>query len=167
MVLKKATVAQIPSIWIILQQAIEQRKRDGSQQWQNGYPNEQTIQTDIANGCGYVIVNDLGATIGYVALIFGIEPAYYQIDGQWLTNEDYLVVHRVAVADTEKGKGTATFLFTMIEDFCKKQGVSSIRVDTNFDNVPMLRILQKANYTYCGEVFFNGAARRAYEKIIK
>ncbi len=39
-------------------------------------------------------------------------------------------------------------------------------MDTNFDNTPMLRILEKLGYTYCGEVYFRGSARRAYEKVL-
>ena len=75
-------------------------------------------------------------------------------------------MHRVAVSDEVKGKGVATHLFKAIEVLCIEQKVYSIKVDTNFDNIPMLRILDKLNYTYCGEIFFNGAPRKAYEKVI-
>jgi len=42
-------------IWEILQQAIERRRKDGSKQWQDGYPNVQTVETDIEKGNGYVV----------------------------------------------------------------------------------------------------------------
>jgi len=35
-----------------------------------------------------------------------------------------------------------------------------------FDNVPMLKILDKLSYSYCGEIFFSGAPRKAFEKVI-
>jgi len=54
----------------------------------------------------------------------------------------------------------------MIEDLAIREKVFSIRVDTNFDNIPMLKILDRLDYTYCGEIFFNGASRKAYEKTI-
>ena len=41
------------------------------------------------------------------------------------------------------------------------------KLDTNFDNAPMLKILDKLGYTYCGEVFFRGSARKAFEKILQ
>jgi RimJ/RimL family protein N-acetyltransferase len=100
------------------------------------------------------------------AIIFGIEPAYNDIKGAWLTNDDYVVIHRVATSNMVKGKGVATQLFTMLEHLCIEQKVYSIKVDTNFDNVPMMKILDKVGYSYCGEIFFHGASRRAYEKII-
>lgn len=165
MILRKAFFSELPVIWTILQQAIEQRKKDGSTQWQNGYPNEQTVHNDITNGHGYVLTDNT-VIIAYATIIFDVEPAYTEIKGRWLTNGDYVVIHRVATSDAVKGKGVATHLFRLIEDLCIEKKVHSIKVDTNFDNVPMLRIMDKLNYTYCGEVFFNGASRKAYEKVI-
>lgn len=166
MILRKATFAELPEIWEILQQAIEQRKQDGSQQWQNGYPNEQTIRNDMMNEYAHILLeNDV--IVAYVAIIFGVEPAYEQIVGKWLTNDKYLVVHRVATANAAKGKGIATQLFQLLEKVATEQNVFSIKVDTNFDNIPMLKILEKLNYTYCGEVYFDNSARKAFEKVLQ
>lgn len=165
MILRKALLDELPIIWNILQEAIEQRKQDGSAQWQNGYPNEQVVLDDIKNGYAYVLIAN-NEVIAYAAIIFDIEPAYTNIIGKWLSVGDYLVIHRVATANKVKGKGVATQLFKLIEDLCHKSNVSSIKVDTNFDNVPMLKIMDRLGYTYCGEVYFNGSARRAYEKVI-
>ncbi len=165
MILRKAILSELPDIWIILQQAIAQRKRDGSEQWQNGYPNEQVVGDDITNGYGYV-VEDNNEIIAYAAIIFGIEPAYEEIEGKWLTNGDYVVVHRVATSDKVKGKGVATRLFELIEKLCIERQVNSIKVDTNFDNAPMLKIMDRLHYTYCGQIYFGGSPRRAYEKVV-
>ena len=166
MTLRKAVFSELPVIWEILQEAIEQRKKDGSQQWQNGYPNEEIVKTDIANGYAHVLIEH-HVIVAYAAVIFDVEPAYNDIQGKWLTVGDYVVIHRVATSGAIKGKGVATQLFKEIELLCIKHKVDSIKVDTNFDNVPMLKILDKLNYTYCGEVFFGGSPRRAYEKVIQ
>jgi GNAT superfamily N-acetyltransferase len=163
-ILRKAQPNEVPIIWNILQDAIEQRKQDGSRQWQDGYPNEFTVKDDIEKGVGYVLVENK-LILAYAAIIFDKEPAYEVIEGKWLTNGDYAVVHRVATSKLAKGKGVATKFFQMMEDLCIDKNVFSIKVDTNFDNIPMLKILDKLTYTYCGEVYFRGAARKAYEKI--
>jgi GNAT superfamily N-acetyltransferase len=163
LILRKADLSEVPLIWTILQDAIEQRRQDGSTQWQDGYPNELTIQNDIQNGYAYVLTEN-HLILCYAAIIFDKEPAYEDIQGKWLTNGDYAVVHRVAVSKLAKGKGIATKLFKNIEDLCLTQNIYSIKVDTNFDNVPMLKILDRLSYNYCGEVFFRGAARKAFEK---
>lgn len=165
MTLRKATSSDAPVIWEILQYAIEQRRKDGSQQWQDGYPNPASIQQDLDKGCAYVI-EDHGTILLYTAILFEKEPAYEAIEGQWLTNGDYAVLHRVAASPQAKGKGIATLLFEMVEDMCREKNVNSIKVDTNFDNMPMLRIMEKLGYTYCGEVFFRGSPRKAFEKVI-
>ncbi len=164
--IRKAVSSEIPAIWKIIQQAIERRKQDGSQQWQDGYPNEQSIHTDLANGSAYVLVEN-DQILAYAAIIFDIEPAYTDIEGKWLTDEDYVVVHRVATSNEAIGKGIATHVFKLIEDLAIDSEVYSIKVDTNFDNLPMLKILDKLGYTYCGEVFFRGSERKAFEKVLR
>nr|WP_199000287.1 GNAT family N-acetyltransferase [Flavobacterium sp. ASV13] len=165
LLLRKAAISEIPVIWEILQDAIEQRRQDGSTQWQDGYPNELSIEKDIENGYGYVFTEN-ESILAYAAIIFDKEPAYENIEGKWLTNGDYTVVHRVAVSKLAKGKGIATKLFESIEGLSLENNIQSIKVDTNFDNTPMLKILDRLKYTYCGEVFFRGSARRAYEKAL-
>jgi GNAT superfamily N-acetyltransferase len=162
---RKATPSEIPQIWTIIQQAIVRRKNDGSQQWQDGYPNEDVIKQDITKGIGYVLTDD-NTIIGYAAILFNEEPAYELIKGTWLTNEEFVVVHRVAISDDYLGKGLAQKIFLLIEDLAIDNNIFSIKVDTNFDNIPMLKILEKLGYTYCGEVTFRGSFRKAYEKTL-
>ncbi len=165
-ILRKAEPNDQETIWEILQQAILRRKNDGSSQWQDGYPNSDTVRTDIENEFGYLLEID-GEIAAYSALIFNNEPAYENIEGKWLSDDDFFVVHRVAVSDQFLGKGIATKLFLEIENFAKQKQVFSIKVDTNFDNLAMLKILKKLNYTYCGEVYFRGSARKAFEKLLR
>jgi GNAT superfamily N-acetyltransferase len=120
--LRPATAGDAAIIWEILQEAIERRRLDGSKQWQDGYPNIYTINDDIQKGIGYVLVNE-DDIIAYAALIFNDEPAYDHIDGAWLTNGDFLVVHRVAVTDKVLGKGIATLFFQEMETFAKSHQV--------------------------------------------
>jgi GNAT superfamily N-acetyltransferase len=166
MILRKAKQSESAIIWEIIDYAIRKRKEEGSDQWQAGYPNQTTIQEDLDKGYAYV-VEENETILLYAAVIFGIEPAYENIKGKWLTNGDYLVLHRVAASPLAKGKGIATKFFQMIEELCIGNNVYSIKVDTNFDNIPMLKILEKSGYHYCGEVFFKGAARKAYEKVLR
>lgn len=164
--LRKAWISESEFIWSILSQAIERRRKDGSNQWQDGYPNLEVVKTDISSGKGYVLEIG-GEIVAYCALVFNDEPAYDEIEGNRLTCGDFLVIHRVAVSDKFLGKGIAVLLFESLENFAKENGVFSIKVDTNFDNLAMLHILGKLHYQYCGEVYFRGSARKAFEKILQ
>lgn len=163
--LRKAHQNDRETIWQILLDAKSRRKNEGSRQWQDGYPNSDTVKTDLEDEVGYILECD-GEIAGYAAIIFDIEPAYENLEGKWLNEDSYVVVHRVAVSDKFIGKGLATKLFQMIETVAKSANVFSIKVDTNFDNFAMLKILSKLNYTYCGEVYFRGSARKAFQKIL-
>ncbi len=165
MTLRKATSADSDHIWTILQDAIAQRRAEGSAQWQDGYPNQDTIAGDLAQAYGYVVVEN-ETILAYAAISFDGEPAYENLEGQWLSNQEYVVLHRLATAKEAKGKGVATTVFMLLEELALQQKVCSIKVDTNYDNAPMLHILEKLGYSYCGEVIYRGDYRRAYEKIL-
>lgn len=164
--MRKAAPSDKAAVWSILQQAIERRRIDGSNQWQDGYPNPDTVEREIALGHGYVLLS--GESIAaYAALIVNDEPAYDHIEGKWLTGaSDFLVVHRVAVDNHYLGRGIALKLFSLVEAMAVAQGIPSIRVDTNFDNQAMLHILDKLGYSYCGEVLLRESPRKAFEKVL-
>lgn len=163
---RQAQPQDASAIWEILQQAIRRRKEDGSTQWQNGYPNEQTVESDIQREIAHVATLN-GKVVASAALVFNDEPTYDVIDGAWLTQGDFLVVHRIAVSDEVAGKGVAKKFFTYFEEFAKENQVFSIKIDTNFDNLAMLSILEKWGYTYCGEIQVYDGARKAFEKVLK
>lgn len=160
---RQAELADIDRIWMILRKAIERRKAEGSSQWQDGYPNPEVIKKDIEKGAGYVLVAD-DEVVAYCAVMINDEPAYADIEGQWLTNEDFVVIHRVAVAARFLGKGIALRLFRFIEEFAVAHQIFSVKVDTNFDNGAMLHIFERLEYVYCGTVNLRGGERKAFEK---
>ncbi|MEC3878059.1 GNAT family N-acetyltransferase [Parapedobacter sp. 10938] len=162
---RKAQPDDLPQLWEIFQYAIARRKEDGSNQWQDGYPNPEVLRNDIGAGTGFVLAE--GETIaGYCAIMINDEPAYATIEGEWLTEGDFVVFHRVAVSKDHLGKGLAKQLMKHIEAFALKKNIYSIKADTNYDNSAMLRIFESMGYVYCGEVYFRGSPRKAYEKSI-
>lgn len=163
--LQKALPKEVPEIWEILRFAIENRRKDGSRQWQDGYPNEEVVKADIEAGHGFVFAEDK-TIAAYCALIKNDEPAYDNIEGKWLSDGDFLVVHRVAVSQDFAGRGVIQKLFSAFEGYCREVKIPSIKVDTNFDNGAMLHILKKLGYTYCGKVWLASGERLAYEKLI-
>lgn len=162
---RHAQEQDIPIIWQILQDAILRRKKDGSQQWQDGYPNLESVKNDIAKNHGFVLENEV-EIIGYVALIINDEPAYKNIEGKWLSNDDFVVFHRIAVAQKFVGHGFSKVILSEIERFAREKGILSVRADTNFDNLAMLSLFKSCQYQYCGEVLMRNSPRKAFEKIL-
>ncbi|MFD2600994.1 GNAT family N-acetyltransferase [Flavobacterium suzhouense] len=163
---RKAQKDDASQIWDILQQAIDRRKEDGSKQWQDGYPNPDVVKNDIEKGVGFVLT-DRDKIVGYSAVLINDEPAYAGIEGKWITNDDFVVVHRVAVSSDYIGQGLSAQILKHIQSYALDNNIRSIKADTNFDNPAMMKIFEKLGYVYCGEVFFRGSARRAYEKVLE
>ena len=183
---RRARPADTERIMEIIRQAQAQMRALGSLQWQDGYPARTDIDNDIARGYGYVFEKSgtaeepaaagtpqkcdkgraSGAAIAYGAVVFDGEPAYDAIDGQWLTDEPYVLVHRIAVADGERGRGVAAEFLHRVETLAQERGVKAFRIDTNFDNQTMLRLLERTGFTYCGKVVYRSGERLAYEKRI-
>lgn len=162
---RRADLQDLDVIWKILQDAIARRKADGSAQWQDGYPNPAVITQDIEQGQGFILV-DQEEIVGYCALLINDEPAYADIQGEWLSTGDFVVFHRVAIREGQTGKGLSKIMLSYIENFAIEQGIGSVKADTNFDNIAMLKIFERAGYQYCGEVYFRGCARKAFEKVL-
>jgi RimJ/RimL family protein N-acetyltransferase len=162
---RKADIDELDPIWEVLQGAIQRRKEDGSNQWQDGYPNPTVIKDDLEKDCGYVLMHG-DKIIGYCSILVNDEPAYIEINGKWITQGDFVVFHRVAISEKYLGKGLAQEMLKHIESFALNNNIRSIKADTNYDNGAMLKIFDKSGYTYCGEVFFRGTARKAFEKVL-
>jgi N-acetylglutamate synthase-like GNAT family acetyltransferase len=162
---RKAEDRDMERIYQIILQAREQMRLMNSRQWQDGYPAVENITSDIANGYGCVLSKE-DIVIAYAAVIFDGEAAYNDLCGKWLTDFPYVVVHRLAVADEMKNKGVATYFMQEIEKLSRGKGIRSFRVDTAFENVFMQKLLSALDFTFCGQVYYNGNPRRAYEKII-
>lgn len=165
--LVKSIESDISEIMTIIRSAQAHFKAQGINQWQNGYPNENSILTDIQKGHSYVL-KEGQVILGTLALIFGVEKTYARIDeGQWHNDDPYAVIHRVAVSTLYKGKGLAYELMKQAEHLCLENGVKTIRVDTHEMNEPMKGLLKKLEYEYCGIItLLDGQKRIAYDKIL-
>lgn len=162
MQIKKATMNDLPDILAIYAYARKYMKEHGNpDQWRDSYPPVSLTTQDIQSDCLYVCIIQIeeDEQIGGVFYFHREEdPDYQTIDGSWLNDKPYAVVHRVATApDT---KGVATFCLNWAyEQF------PNIKIDTHDDNIPMRHLLAKLGFTCCGHTTLqNGDIRLIYQK---
>lgn len=170
MIIRKTTAADIDEIVPILDEARRTIAALGINQWQDGYPNRESIEADLAKDYSYVLVND-GHVIGTFALIPDGEPLYDVIEnGHWTTGDDsrnYNAVHRVAIAVASRGSGASTKLVQFAADLSRMAGKVSVRIDTHEGNRVMRRMLEKHGFVHCGTIYLaNGDPRVAYELVV-
>jgi len=165
---RKAEIRDIPEIMEIIITAQNYLKKEGIDQWQNNYPNSDTIKADIKRGNSYLITAEQ-QIIATAAIIFGDDPTYDYIEaGAWIAEGKYGVIHRAAVAEQYKGQGIIAEIFRETYRLGKTKNAKSIRIDTHLQNFAMQRAIEKENFNYCGIIYTSkGSKRLAYEKIIK
>ena len=128
-------------------------------QWPEGYPFRDIIEKDINAGFSYVCT-DGSEILAVFYLSPGPDESYKKIDGAWLNDKPYGVIHRIARLKTDKAKGVGAFCL----EWCFEL-VKNIRIDTHEDNMPMRKLLEKQGYKYCGIIWIEtGDARMAFQK---
>lgn len=164
---RKSVKSDTKEIMNIIKEAQSYFKEKKINQWQDGYPNEESIINDIEGGESYVLLVD-NRIIATAYLSFKGESDYDVIyEGEWIGKGDYAVVHRVAVLNEMKGHGVAGELFKNIEGVCLENNINNIKIDTHRENKSMQRFLNKNGFEYCGIVYLkDGAERIAFEKIL-
>lgn len=157
--IEKATFSQLPQILEIYQKARTFMAQSGNPtQWGDAYPPEEMIRQDIAESKCYV---NLEAETIRAVFYFAVEtdPTYHYIEGAWLNDAPYGVIHRIAVG--RNGKGIAAECFRFAMEHC-----DNLRIDTHENNLPMQRCLAKNGFHRCGIIYLeDGDPRIAYHKI--
>lgn len=110
----------------------------------------------MADGTGYVLRVE-GVIAGYMCIDFSGEPAYAEIQGAWGAERPYAVVHRMAFSRDFRGMGLVDTAFSLIETLCLDNGVSCIRVDTDFPNKRMSTSCSKTDSPSGGPLSFRAA----------
>lgn len=126
-------------------------------QWNMGYPDRETLMSDIDLGHLYVQYDDSGYIYACFALIGGTDPTYERIDGKWKSDTPYGTIHRIA------GDGTRRGVFAECTAFARKM-FNHLRVDTHKDNNPMQKAVKRDGFEYAGIIYLaDGSPRLAFE----
>lgn len=157
--IRRANKEDIKFIMPIYEAAKKKMRADGNlHQWSDSYPDEETLLGDIARGELYIAYDDEGI-YGVFMLSFSGEDTYKEIQGAWLNDEPYAVIHRIASLGNGKNLLKDAIDFTF-------EKTNNIRIDTHEDNNIMRTLLKKLGFIYTGIIHLkNGDERRAYQLI--
>ena len=161
MEIRKTAIDDIDEVMKIYGYAREFMRKSGNpDQWGDNHPTREDIEQDIKTGKSYVLTD--GKTIAAV-FYYAIEtePTYSKIDGEWLNDKPYGIVHRIARGPNSAGAG----------EFCLNwcfENCGNLRIDTHKDNQPMLKQLKKLDFVLCGIVWMDdGSERLAFQKCLE
>jgi len=157
MIIRSAREQDMPRLLEIYEIARSTMRASGNlHQWNNGYPSEEVLREDITLGRLYVMEQDGQAEAAFVFFV-GVEPTYARIEGAWLTDRPYGVIHRVASSGAIRG-----VVPTMVA-WCRERA-EELRIDTHADNTIMQRQVERSGFARCGIIYLeNGDPRIAYQ----
>lgn len=158
MKIRKAALSDIDKIMEIYDHARRYMAENGNPtQWGGSYPQADLITEDISDSLSYVIC-DGNIIHGVFYLASGDDPTYSLIeDGEWLNDEPYVTIHRIA------GDGQVHGIFHIAAEFAKS-AAANIRIDTHQNNHIMQKALQREGFRRCGRIYTdNGTPRIAYQ----
>lgn len=163
MEIRKAELKDVKEIVEIMNQAKTYFKKNAIPQWQGEYPNELDVKKDIRKGGAYVVCdNEHVVAYSFIACI--TDPNYARIEGKWINDNSYSVLHRTCVSEECKGKGIAKMFVHYAKEKALQEGLHDIRIDTHEMNHSMRRMIEKAGFTYCGIIYVeDGTPRFAYQ----
>ena len=168
MIIQKTKYNNIEDVMKVINQAKQYFIDEKIFQWCKEYPAKEHIKNDIDKDESYIVL-DNDKIVATFVLSVGKDVCYEKIyDGKWITDDIYATIHRVAIHNDYKRKGIGNMIIKYREDYCKNNNINSIRIDTHRLNLPMTRLIENNNFTYCGIIKTqNNDDRIAYEKIIE
>ena len=160
MEIRKSTREDLPRILELYENARNFMAQHGNaSQWGKTFPPAELIENDIAAGKSYVCLDD-GKIVATFYFAIEADPTYAKINGSWLNDFPYGVVHRIASDGVTKGVGTFCLNWALGK-------INNIKIDTHRDNVPMQKLLEKLGFVRCGIITIeDGTERIAFQRFV-
>ena len=135
---------------------LKQNREKADNEFKNADNKIVQAKKDIENNEMYVLEDEDGIQASFV-FYCGIDPCYNKIyDGQWLNDEPYGVIHRIAT------RGLKKHMADIILEYCESK-IDNIRMDTHMDNKPMQNFMLKHGFKHVGTIYLkNGQSRLAF-----
>ena len=147
--IRKAQMCDLDEILKIYENARRFMAENGNpNQWKNVHPPKASLIENINEGKLYVISEHTPVD----AVFFcdsGPDPTYEYIEGAWINDNPYYVLHRIA------SSGRVKSVVASCVDFALKFS-NNIRIDTHADNKIMQKRLSSLGFIQCGTIYVEG-----------
>ena len=145
------TDENISAIMELLAQCIGDMQSKDIDQWGHFYPTEQVIREDIQKQKLYIYQQKF-QVIGIVVLDCEQDELYDNL--QWHGDDNFLVVHRLAITPAFQKQGYATKIMDWIEAFASTNSYTSIRLDAYTGNPAAMNLYETRGYIKTGQVSY-------------
>jgi len=149
-----ATENDVDRLMDLIKACVEDMASQGIYQWNEQYPNLQTIRNDVESESTHILEGNNGV-IAAISMNEEQPPEYRSLS--WLDQEGrVLVLHRLAVNPKWQKQGIGGRILDYAENYAVDNGYTSIRLDTYSGNPRALRLYERHQYRRVGKVRFPG-----------
>ena len=165
--MRKAKISDLENIMLMYKSCVKGMLANGIYQWDDTYPNTETISQDL-KVMTYYVAEIEGTIIGGINIDQNQDKTYLDIDWSDTSNQ-FLVVHRLAVKVEFWNDGIGKSLMLFTENLVLEKGLNSIRLDTYSGNPKAMEFYRKLGYSELGTINLkpNKNEYHCFEKIIK
>ncbi len=164
--IRKAKISDLGNIMIMYKSCVKGMIANGIDQWDDTYPDIETINQDLEKQ-NYYVVEEKGEIIGGINIDQNQDKTYLDID--WEDKSDsFLVVHRLGVKEEFWNKKIGKNLMLFTEKLVAEKGLRSIRLDTYSGNPKAMEFYIRLGYRELGSINLKPNKNEYYcfEKII-
>jgi len=150
--IRRAKISEIPDIITICKACAAYMISNGIYQWNEYYPSALAFENDVERDELYVLEVE-EKIIGTVVISTQIDEEYKPVE--WLTeNGNSVYIHRLSVNPQLQGKGYARQLMDFAENYARKNGFASVRLDTFSQNKRNQKFYETRGYQKLDTIYF-------------
>jgi len=162
---RAADEADVDRVMELLAACIDGMRREGIDQWDDVYPNRETVLADAHEHTLFLGSLDAAPLVGAIVVNEYQSPNYLEVP--WtITAPRIAVVHRVMVDPQHQGKGIARELMEFAEERARTLGYGAVRLDAFTQNPRALQLYRRLGYYDAGWVTFPKGVFRCFEKAL-
>lgn len=162
--IRLATSADAETLLALVRDCVAAMRAAGIEQWDEVYPNAETIARDTDVGTLHVLCED-ESIIASVTIDSKLDPLWQGMD--WSADsEPAAAVHRLMVHPTRQGRGLAKLLMLHAENVARSQGCRSIRLDSFLQNPAAMALYPRLGYRHTGTAMMRKGEFAGFEKLL-
>jgi len=153
----------IDRVMTLVAACIADMRTAGIEQWDDVYPDRQTMLQDAREGALFLASLDSAPLVGTLVVNSVQSPEYLDVPWQ-IAGERIAVVHRLMIDPRYQRRGFARELMRFAEERAAALGCDCVRLDAYSKNPGALELYRRLGYHDAGSVTFRKGVFRCFEK---
>lgn len=162
--IRKAIAADAAGLLGLVRDCVAAMRTAGIEQWDEVYPNAESIARDIEAGTLELLCED-SEIVACITVDQNMDPLWQGMD--WTTDDEpAMAVHRLMVHPSRQGRGYGKLLMQHAETVARQQGCRSIRLDTFLNNPTAMSLYPRLGYRQTGTAMMRKGEFAGFEKLL-